>query len=165
MTLWNFPVDSQGWTLQNGAVHNGAEGHAGLGCIQLADDDSGNGRMTITGLSILNDDIQLYWRVRPTSPDPGDLSFVPLNVTFSDSSTQSYNSSSWYHTAADSDWMVANFAVTPGDEGKTITELLIAHIEYYGTVDLFIDDVLVGTAATGYGLTHSAGGIPGSVLI
>lgn len=167
MTLWTFPVDSQGWTLQYGAVHNGAEGHAGLGCIQLANDTNAVERMIITGLSISSEHFRFYWRIRPTTTStPEDYTFVGINFVFTDLSEEGFLSDRWYHTIADSDWMVLEADITPG---KTISEVLIyyvsAGISGDGKATIFIDDVLVGPASTGYGLTHSAGGIPGSVLI
>lgn len=148
MTSWTFFSDVDGWSMDNLASWDETEGYPNAGSILLSPGPGDNGEMSISGLSEISTSIT-FWYKRESDPAFADIT---IKATYSDAS---YDEDTSITTTTS--WQGYEFSINPA---KTLSEIQIVAA---GNGFVWIDTISVG-GGDPYGLTVSAGGIPGSIL-
>ncbi len=171
MPSWGFNADAQSWTGFDTWIDT--DGVGGLGCLFA--DVVTNPPFTSPALSVpvvLNDPFSAWVKVVAYSGNTeggtvnvsikaiGDLvaSSTPVVLTIPAQNPQTYNSG-WFKVSG----------VFPGTDTITELQVIVQTLDEANTFDAYVDAVYLAQTdplgSLNYTLKHSAGGVPGGVLI
>lgn len=160
MSFWTFLTDEDGWTLSGNAAWDGANGH-GPGCI------SGVTAMSASIAFSLTPGAGAPWSywLRIVAEEGADLGEVPYQIIASGAGGFS-NGTTLEITEApyDSGWFKVQG--TCENEGEITGIQIGVDDNNLSGITAYFDSVYFGEAEPGgYELTHSAGGMPGAVMV
>lgn len=160
MAFWTFLTDEDGWTLSGNAAWDEFNGH-GPGCISGVTAMSGS---IVVSLTVSTSDPWSYW-LRIVAEEGADLGEVPYQIIasgaggFTDGTTIEIT-----ETPYDTGWFKVQ-GNCQNDGEITGVQISVDDNNLSGITAYFDSVYFAESEPGGYELTHSAGGVPGSVLI
>jgi hypothetical protein len=137
MPIWTFDIDEDGWSMDNLAAWDGAEGHPNVGSINLKAFIGDNGAMSISGLSSQESELTFYGIQEASSEDV----VFHVSATYDDAS----NDDDFFTGTAS--WLQYTLSLNPA---KTITDLAFEAACGTANLNTWIDTIDLGGEAATY---------------
>lgn len=172
----NFDNDLGNYYVLGGGAWTGATGFPAAGCaaFDLSSLSNGLGNNTDTQVVAAGDSFYFYWRVINGETFPDGTDVIGMSLLFDDggggSPFTSLEITGAEINTSDTGWQLATVVIPPSFEGYTLVDVFCDFATLFDVGAMaYIDTILMDadppTTGLTFELTHSAGGIPGAVLI